>query len=190
MTFIGWHWDQASFLPQTEKAFEGGAALWQVGTGGGDYEKRELGPVKNWRASQVALMVKNLPANAEDARDISSIPGLGRSPEGGYGTPLQYSCLENPTDRGIWPAMVHTVQRVEHDWSNLKWKWSCSVMSDSLRPHGLQPTRFHHPWDFPGKNTGVGYHSLLQEIFPTQGLNPGVPHCRQMLYHLSHQASP
>ena len=44
--------------------------------------------------------------------------------------------------------------------------------------------------DSPGKNTGVGCHALLQGIFPTQGLNPGVPHCRQILYHLSHQGSP
>ena len=43
-----------------------------------------------------------------------------------------------------------------------KWKWSCSVMSDSYRPHGLQPTRLLHPWDFPGKSTGVGCHCLLQ----------------------------
>ena len=45
------------------------------------------------------------------------------------------------------------------------------------------------PWDSPGKNTGVGCHFLLQEIFPTQGLNPGFPHCRQTLYGLSHQGS-
>ena len=62
-------------------------------------------------------------------------------------------------------------------------------MSDSLRPHGLQPTRLLRPWDSLGKNTGVGCHFLLQEIFPTQGLNPGLPHCRQTLYHLSHQGS-
>ena len=43
-----------------------------------------------------------------------------------------------------------------------KWKWSRSVVSDSLRPHGLQPTRLLHPWDFPGKSTGVGCHCLLQ----------------------------
>ena len=43
-----------------------------------------------------------------------------------------------------------------------KWKWSCSVVSDSSRPHGLQPTRLLHPWDFPGKSTGVGCHCLLQ----------------------------
>ena len=47
-----------------------------------------------------------------------------------------------------------------------------------------------NPWDFPGKNTGVGCHFLLQEIFLTQGLNPGLLHCRQTLYHLSHQGSP
>ena len=45
---------------------------------------------------------------------------------------------------------------------------------------------FLHPWDFPSKNTGVGCHFLLQGVFPTQGLNPGLPHCRQMLYRLSH----
>ena len=73
-------------------------------------------------------------------------------------------------------------------FSNLK-KWSRSVVSDSLRPHGLQPTRLLRPWDFPGKSTGVGCCFLLQEIFPTQGLNLGLPHCRQMLYHLSHQGS-
>ena len=60
--------------------------------------------------------------------------------------------------------------RQEH-WSGLpfpsrmheseKWKWSCSVVSDPQRPHGLQPTRFLHPWDFPGKSTGVGCHCLL-----------------------------
>ena len=44
--------------------------------------------------------------------------------------------------------------------------------------------------DSPGKNTGVDCHALLQGIFPTQGLNPGLPHCRRILYHLSHQGSP
>ena len=64
---------------------------------------------------------------------------------------------------------------------------SCSVMSDSFQPHGLWPTRFLCPWDFPGKNIGVGSHSLLQGIFPIQGLNLGLKHCRQILYCLSHQ---
>ena len=56
-----------------------------------------------------------------------------------------------------------------------------------LWPHGLQPARLLCPWDSPSKNTGVGCHFLLQGIFLTQGLNLGLPHCRQMLYCLSHQ---
>ena len=69
-------------------------------------------------------------------------------------------------------------------------KWSCSVVSDSLWPHRLQPARFLCPWDFPGNSTGVDCHFLLQGIFPNQGSNPGLTHCRQTLYHLSHQGSP
>jgi len=58
---------------------------------------------------------------------------------------------------------------------------SHSVVSDSLQPHGVWPTSLLHPWDFPGKNTGVGYHLLLQGIFLTQGLNLSLLHCRQTL---------
>ena len=68
-----------------------------------------------------------------------------------------------------------------------KWKWSCSVMSDSLQPHGLWPTRLLHQWDSPGKSIGVGCRFLHQEVFPSQGSNPGLPHSRQMLYLLSHR---
>ena len=63
------------------------------------------------QASQVTLVVKNPPANAEDLRDVGSIPGSGRSPGGGHGNPLQYSCLENPMDRGAWRATVHRVAK-------------------------------------------------------------------------------
>ena len=62
---------------------------------------------------------------------------------------------------------------------------SHSVMSNCLWPHGL-----YSPWNSPGQNTGVGSHSLLQGIFPTQGSNPGLLHCRWILYQLSHQGSP
>ena len=62
-------------------------------------------------ASQVMLVVKNLLANAGDIRDLGSILGLGRSPRGGHGNPLQYSCLENPTDRGTWQATIHRVPK-------------------------------------------------------------------------------
>ena len=58
-------------------------------------------------------------------------------------------------------------------------------MSDSLWSHGL-----YSPWNSPGKNTGVGSCSLLWSIFPTQGLSPGLPRCRWILYQLSHQRSP
>ena len=54
----------------------------------------------------MALVVKSLPANAGDIRDVGLIPGLGRSPGGGHGNPLQYSCLENPMDREAWQATV------------------------------------------------------------------------------------
>ena len=57
-------------------------------------------------ASQVALVLKNLPANVGDARDEGLIPGSGRSPGGGHGNPLLYSCLANPMDRGAWWAAV------------------------------------------------------------------------------------
>ena len=60
-------------------------------------------------ASQVALVVKNPPANAGDLRSQGSIPGLGRSPGGEHGNPLQYCCLENPVDRAAWQATVHRV---------------------------------------------------------------------------------
>ena len=63
------------------------------------------------RASQVALVVKSLPANELDVRDMGSVPRLGRSPGGGQSNPLQYSCLENPMDRGAWWAMVHRVAK-------------------------------------------------------------------------------
>ena len=59
---------------------------------------------------------------------------------------------------------------------------SCSVVSESLWPHGL-----YSPWNSPGQNTGMG--SLLQGIFPTQGLNPGLMHCRWILYQLNHKGS-
>ena len=57
-------------------------------------------------------------------------------------------------------------------------KWRCSVVYDSLRPHELQPTRVLCPWDFLGRNTGVGCHFLLQGIFPTQGSNSRSPASR------------
>ena len=69
--------------------------------------------------SQAALVVKNLPANAGDERERDSIPGSWRSPGGGQGNPHQYSCLENPMDRGAWRATVHGVSK-SRTWLSAK----------------------------------------------------------------------
>ena len=79
---------------------------------------------------------------------------------------------------------------IENKWVGISLKEkkeseSHSVMSNSLQPQGL-----YSPWNSPGQNTGVDSLSLLQEIFPTQVLNPGLLHCMQILYKLSHKGSP
>ena len=79
-------------------------------------------------ASLVAQMVKN--ANAGDVRDVGSIPGSGRSPGGGNGSPLQYSCLENLTDRGAWWATVHGVTQSQTRLSDGPFHFSCSRLSE------------------------------------------------------------
>ena len=87
-------------------------------------------------------MVKNLPANAGDAGDLGSISGLGRSPGGGNGNLLQYSCLENSMDRGAWWVNVHWVTK---SWTRLSDSVSQSVQSPSrvsLRPHGLSTEKY------------------------------------------------
>jgi len=74
---------------------------------------------------------------------------------------------------------------VVHKYNEILMNESRLVESDSLQPHGL-----YSPWNSAGQNTGVGSLSLLQGIFPVQGLNPGFPHCGQILYQLSHKRSP
>ena len=92
-------------------------------------------------------------------RDVGLIPGLGRSPGRGHGNSLLYSGLRNPMDRGAWQGTLHGVT---------------SVASDPVWLRGVYPARLLCPWDSPGQNTGVGSGPLLQGIFPTQGLNPGL----------------
>ena len=72
-----------------------------------------LGAFQSWPGFLMVLVVKTPPAKAGDMRDLDSIPGGGRSPGEGHGSPLQYSCLENPMDRRTWRATVHS--RVGHD---------------------------------------------------------------------------
>ena len=106
-------------------------------------------PELNWTkepSCQVALVVKNLPIKAGDTRDSGSIPGWGRPPGGGYGKPLQYSCLENPMDGGALWAMVHRVAKSQ-TW--LKWLSTHSKnLPDYLRTWNTKmsfqlPIRFH-----------------------------------------------
>ena len=93
-------------------------------------------------ASQEALVVKNLPAIAGDIRDVGSIPGLGRSPGGGHGNPLLYSCLENPMDRETWQAVVHGVAQ---SWTWLK----------QLSTANIDQVQLNKNWGVGEKNQGI-----------------------------------
>ena len=85
--------------------------------------------------SQAAVLVKNLPANAGDARHVGSILGSGRSPGGGHGNPLQYSCLKNPMDRGAWQATVHSVTQGQTQLKRLSLHTHTPVQSGGYPPH-------------------------------------------------------
>jgi len=106
---------------------------------------------------------------------------------------MRFSDSSSRGTQVMWSKWIHLI-----DWFNLViaillTMYMCcvccvshSVVSDSLWPHGLEPARLLHPWDSPGKNTGVGCHALFQGIFPTQESNQ-ILHCRQILYQLSYQ---
>ena len=97
------------------------------------------------------------------------------------------STLKSSEHRGAFPMLYSRFSLVS--WYESE-SVSCSVRSDCLQLHGLEPTRLLCPWNSPGQNTGVGSCSLLQGIFSPQGSNPGLAHCRGILYCLSHQGSP
>ena len=107
------------------------------------------------------------------------------SPPKLYGETLIYNC-DSFRRWGPWEVM--------RSWGWGPHKWECCLVAQScltlLQPHGLQSTWLLCPWDFPGKNTGVGCHALLQELFPTQESKPGLLHCRHILYCQSDQGSP
>ena len=101
--------------------------LWNPGTYISVYA-----PILWSTGSQGALMVKNPPANAGDARDVGLIPGSGRSPRVGNGSPTQYSCLKNPMDRGVWWATVHGMAK-SRAWLS---DWACSCSNYSTNTGG------------------------------------------------------
>ena len=126
-------------------------------------------------------MVKNLPANAGDARDVGLIPGSRRSPGEGNGNPLQYSCLGNCMDRGAWWATVH---RVAHSWTRLNnWAHTCidiymtlmlsaflSQFWCTLYFSSLQSKK-HTAWLF---HEGLWWVSVREG----RGLSPRIPHTK------------
>ena len=112
-------------------------------------------PISGWYSSsgtfQVALVLKNPLFNAEDIRDMGSIPGSGRSPGGGHDNPLQYSCLENPMDRGAWWATIHGVTKSQTLLKRLRLHSTHLLVSlglPSSRLSFLSPAP-HYPQPFP-----------------------------------------
>ena len=89
------------------------------------------------------------------------------------------SLFESP----IRHMLIHSL--LSHKFQSERGGKFLHFVTDCLRPQGL-----YSPWNSPGQNTGVGSHSLLQGIFPTQGSNSGLPRCRRILYQLSHKGSP
>ena len=95
---------------------------------------------QRWEGFPGGTVVKHLPVNAGDARDLGSIPGSGRSPGEGNGNPLQYSCLENPMDRGAWWATVHGVAK---SWTWLS-NWVCTHTPTLRTPKGPKKVMHIH----------------------------------------------
>ena len=175
------------------------------------------------KVKMISLSLWNLwygKASAYNAGDPGLIPGLGRYSGEGNGNPIQYSCLENPMDRGTWWAAVHGVAK-SRTWLSdftftfhilivLSWGFNKAPLVSRLfvssylatilykldytyhlvMSDSLWPHGLYSPWSSPGQNTGVGSCSHLQGIFPTQGSKPGFLHCRQILYQLSHKGNP
>ena len=128
-------------------------------------------------ASQVALVVKNLPAITGDIRDMGSIPGSWRAPGGGHGNPLKHSCLKNTVDRGAWRAIVHRVTKSQtrpkqlstHSrWCAKLWNWGI----------------YQHCRGFP--SVSVGKESACSAgdpgLIPGWGRSPGEGHGNPFQY--------
>ena len=110
-------------------------------------------------------VVKYPPANARDSGDLDLIPGWGRSPGGGNGNPLQYSCLENPMDRGAWRARVHGVAK--------SWTW-------------LSNQHFHFHYSLSQNNNGrfQRQFSILGKLLPWMKFFSWLPLCTKQVPHL------
>ena len=142
MSLFMWHFRKDKTIATENRLVI--AEVWREG----NWLQRGTGELCGWQkclylywggswASQVALVVKTLPANAGDKTEAGSILGLGRSPGGRHGNPLQYSCIEYPMSRGGWQATVHGVTK---SWTWLKWLsihagyWAGVLNRDSTGP--------------------------------------------------------
>ena len=119
-------------------------------------------------------MVKNMPANSGDIRDWGSVPGWGRSPEEGRGNPLQYSCLENPILRGTWQSTSPWGWKESKTNERVLVQFNCSVVSDSLWPHGPQQARPPCPSPTP-EFTQTHVHWVSDAIQPSHPLSSPSP---------------
>ena len=121
-----------------------------------------------WSNGKVALMVKNLSANAEDIRDVGSIPGSGSTPGRGHGNPLQHSCLENPKDRGVWGATVLRVSQSQLNWLRMNatsgHNWGFRGMGKNPPANAGDTRNAGDMGLIPelGRSSGVGNGNLLQ----------------------------
>ena len=141
-------------------------------------------------------VIKNLPEMQETLE--TQVWSLGGEDPLEEGMATHSSILAWRMDRRAWQATVHRLA----NWSDLahmhihSFMLLCEYIQVKVKVKFAQlcPTLCdpmdYSPWNSPGQNTGVGSHSLLQGIFPTQGSNPCLPHCRQILYQLSHKGSP
>ena len=120
----------------------------------------------------------------ECSRPLSVAPHTWKLPRCWSETSTSWHSLHT-LRRWEWPVCSSVWQSREMSQTRWEESESCSVMSNSLQSHGL-----YSPWNSSGQNTGMGSLSLLQGIFPTQRLNPGLLHCMWILYQLSHKGSP
>ena len=128
--------------------------------------------------------VENLPANAQDIRDAGSTPGLARSPGGGHGNPLQYSCLGNPMDRGSWPAIVHRVamsqtrlKRLSMHRGSLASLWAETVTLGVQGVVSWDLLPLPHLW-FWAPPSGVGHWSFCFHLLSSRGCSGFSPTLR------------
>ena len=139
---------------------------------------RPTTPLGNNTKNEVLFIIGDWNAKG-GIQEIPGIPGkFGRGEQNEAEQRLTAFCQENMLL--IENTLFQQYKRQLYTWTS----------SDGQYQHQIEFILCSQRWDFPGKNTGVGCHFLLQEIFLTQGLNPGLLHCRQMLYHLSCQESP